>query len=268
MIRRDVKTEQTERVDRALRRLLPELSARQARDCFKARDVRLNGVRVPPDAVASAGDTLTVFYQETPVPALDIRLEDDNYVIINKAQGMPVQGEGSLEQLLARQLGAPVYACHRLDVMTGGLVLLARNGQALSVAEEAFAAHTVKKTYRALVRGCPEPREATLTAYLIKDAGAAKVRVLDRPAPGARTIQTAYRVIDPNPEISRVEVQLLTGRTHQIRAHMAHIGHPILGDDKYGDRALNRAHGAKRQVLWSTRLMLWDGREVEVKEGF
>ncbi|MCL1964186.1 MAG: RNA pseudouridine synthase, partial [Firmicutes bacterium] len=155
-----------------------------------------------------------------------------------------------------------------LDVMTGGLVLLAKDARALAVAEDAFARHALAKGYRALVRGCPTPKEAILTAYLRKDAERARVRVLDRAAEGTVPIETRYRVVEAGEEISRVEIGLITGRTHQIRAHMAHIGHPILGDDKYGDRAFNRDHGARRQKLWATRLVLWDGRAFEVEEGF
>ena len=94
-----------------------------------------------------------------------------------------------------------------------------------------------------------------MRAYLRKDAEIARVAVTDYPARGAQEIVTAYRVLEAG-EQSRLEVELITGRTHQIRAHLAHIGHPILGDDKYGDRALNRRLGLRRQQLWATRLVV------------
>ena len=104
------------------------------------------------------------------------------------------------------------------------------------------------------VKGCPARKEAVMRAYLRKDAKLSRVSVTDYPARGALEIVTGYRVMEPG-ECARLEVELMTGRTHQIRAHLAHIGHPILGDDKYGDRALNRQLGLRRQQLWATRLV-------------
>lgn len=257
-----------ERADRVLARLLPGMPAYRVREAFRKRDVKCNGRRIAPDSVVSAGDALLVYLDAPGETQLEIVGEDEQYLVVNKRQGIPVQGEGSLEALCARHAGAPVFACHRLDVMTGGLTLLAKTEAALKDAEEAFAARLVRKVYRAQVRGCPEPKEAALHAYLRKDAGAATVRVTDRPQPGALPIETRYRVVTPGGDISRVEIDLITGRTHQIRAHMASIGHPILGDDKYGDRALNRAHGARRQRLWAVGLTLWDGRAFSVEEPF
>jgi Pseudouridylate synthases, 23S RNA-specific len=257
-----------ERADKALRRLLPDVPAWVLRDAFSRRDVKRGEQRISPDAIVSGGDTLYVYLpaRAESMP-LQIVFEDDAYLVVCKRQGMSVQGEGSVEVLAARHMGKPAHACHRLDVMTGGLLLLAKTEQALSVAEDAFANHALTKTYRALVRGCPAPREATLTAYLRKDADRATVRIFDRPAPGSLPIETRYRVLAAG-EVSRVEIDLVTGRTHQIRAHLAHIGHPVLGDDKYGDRAFNRTHGARRQRLWATRLVLWDGRAFETQEPF
>ena len=118
------------------------------------------------------------------------------------------------------------------------------------------------------MRGTPEPAEKTLRAWLLKDAQAAHVRVLDAPQKGALPIETRYRVLSEEGGLSRLEVDIPTGRTHQIRAQLAHIGHPILGDDKYGDRALNRKYGVRAQRLWAVRLTLWDGRAFETKEPF
>lgn len=257
------------RADKTLARHLPELPGWQLRGLFAKRDVRLNGQRIGADAIVSAGDVLHVFLpDETPAP-LDIVLDDDDYLIVNKRQGMPVQGEGSVESVWLRQGGQPVFACHRLDVQTGGLVLLAKHPTALARAEQAFANHTLQKTYQAIVRGRPEPSEAALHAFLRKNADAAKVRVFDSPVAGAVPIETRYRVLTPAGDgATLLRVDLITGRTHQIRAHLAHIGHPILGDDKYGDRAFNRTHGTRRQKLWATRLTLWDGRTFEVDPAF
>ena len=254
---------------KALEKLFPEVPARLLREALAKRDVKQNGARIGADAQVKPGDTLIAFVPAFLKEALDIVFEDEAYLVVNKPKGVPVTGgTASLEGLCARHTGAPVFACHRLDVMTGGLTLLAKGEEALFAAERAFKARELKKTYRALVRGCPSPREAALCGYLRKDEKAARVAVLDRPAPGALPIETRYRVIEEGEGVSRLEVDLITGRTHQIRAHLAHIGHPILGDDKYGDRAFNRVHGARGQRLWATRLTLWDGRTFSVREPF
>ena len=244
----------------AVAALFPELSPRQVRNAFRARDVKRNGARVPADAQALPGDVITVFCGEAEQPA-QILFEDKDFLILVKRQGMPTQGPGSAETLCARHCGAPVFACHRLDAQTGGLLLLAKN-------EPAFAAHRVRKVYHCLVRGAPQPAEKTLRAWLEKDAQAARVRVWDSPRGGALPIETRYRTLAREGELSRLEVEIPTGRTHQIRAQLAHIGHPILGDDKYGDRALNRRFGVRAQQLWAVRLTLWDGRTFETSEPF
>ncbi len=256
------------RADKALRGLLPTLPAWQIRDLFAKKDVRLNGKRVPPDALVQPGDTLCVFAPGDAPDLQEIIFEDASYIIINKRQGVATQGEASAEAQCAAHTGAPVFACHRLDVQTGGLLLLAKHEAARAAAEAAFRDHTVQKTYRAVVVGCPSPRDAALHAYLRKDADAARVRIFDAPAPHALPIETRYRVLESGSGIARLEIDLITGRTHQIRAHLAHIGHPVLGEDKYGDREANRRYGARKQKLWATGLMLWDGRRFWVNEGF
>ena len=251
----------------AVAALFPELSPRQVRNAFRARDVKRNGARVPADAQTLPGDVITVFCGEAEQPA-QILFEDKDFLILVKRQGMPTQGPGSAETLCARHCGAPVFACHRLDAQTGGLLLLAKNEPAREEAVAAFAAHQVRKVYHCLVRGAPQPAEKTMRAWLEKDAQAARVRVWDSPRGGALPIETRYRTLAREGELSRLEVEIPTGRTHQIRAQLAHIGHPILGDDKYGDRALNRRFGVRAQQLWAVRLTLWDGRTFETSEPF
>lgn len=254
------------RADKVLATLLPEVLPRDLREAFARRDVKRNGQRIAADAGVSSGDALAVFVRQ--VQPLQVVHGDEAYVVINKPQGMPTQGPGSIEAVYAREHGEALEACHRLDVQTGGLLLLARSEAARMQAEEMMAAHKVGKTYEAIVCGVPQPEEAVLHAFLRKDADAAKVTILGHPAPHALSIETHYRLLDTDGTVSRLEVGLITGRTHQIRAHLAHIGHPILGDDKYGDRAMNRRYGLRKQLLWATRLVLWDGREFTARAEF
>lgn len=257
-----------ERADKLLTKCLPGMAGWQLHAAFLHRDVKCNGKRISQQTILSPGDTVHIYTPYASDMQIACVYQDDEYVVLHKMPGLEVQGPLSVESIASGQFGIPLMACHRLDVQTGGLLLLAKTEMALKTAQQHFAMHTIAKTYRALVLGCPSPQEATLHAYLRKDAENATVSVTKHYVKGALPIETRYRVVTPDAAISRVEVDLITGRTHQIRAHMAFIGHPILGDDKYGDRARNKACGVYRQMLWCVKLTLWDGRTFAVQEGF
>ncbi|MBQ2990945.1 MAG: RluA family pseudouridine synthase, partial [Clostridia bacterium] len=221
------------------------------------------------------------------LPGVDVVFEDEHVLLINKPQGLqsqnednPLAGDSALTRAKAYLEGRgektdQLHLCHRLDVQTGGLLLLVKDDEAFESAMHAFAQRTFRKYYTCRVKGCPARREATMHAFLRKDNQIARVAVTDYPARGAMEIVTAYRVVREQ-EHAVLEVELITGRTHQIRAHLAHIGHPILGDDKYGDRMLNRSLGVKRQQLWATRLVVQaegalsylNGREFSIGNPF
>ena len=147
---------------------------------------------------------------------------------------------------------APV---HRLDNKTCGLCLFAKNPRAHAVLLEAFKHRTVEKYYICLVRGIPKPPAATCSAFLLKDAARGVVQILDQSRPGARPITTGYETLSAGP-VSRLRVHLITGRTHQIRAHLAALGHPVLGDDLYGDRSFNRLQKSRSLKLCAAELTL------------
>jgi len=171
--------------------------------------------------------------------------------------------------------------CHRLDRNTGGLVIIAKNKAAHDFIIEKLESREIKKYYQCLVAGKMEKKEARLHAYLWKDAAKSRVFISERKKPGAQEIITAYKVLeyDRDNDISRLEIELVTGRTHQIRAHMAYIGHPVIGDGKYGRNVINRAYGLKQQALWACRLKFdftqcvahmkyLNGKEICVEPGF
>ena len=157
-------------------------------------------------------------------------------------------------------------ACHRLDNKTCGLVVLAKNQHAETILTQAFKERTMDKRYLCLVRGQPKPAAATCHAWLVKDAQAARVTILDHPASNARAIVTAYETLQAGP-VSRLKVHLITGRTHQIRAHMAALGHPLLGDDVYGDHLFNRQQHARRLMLCAAELTMDTGGALPALDG-
>lgn len=265
-----------QRIDACLRRFLPELPPHVLRESFQRRDVKLDGKRVKPDARVSEGQLVQVYYMESAAPTVDVVYEDDDVLLINKRAGISVEpdekGGACLTELAHKHLlksdaaACPPRPCHRLDNQTCGLILFAKNDRAEEILLRAFRERSMDKRYICLVRGMMKPPAATCKAYLLKDAQAARVTILDHPAPGARSIATAYETLDSGP-ISRLRVHLLTGRTHQIRAHMAALGHPLLGDDVYGDRAFNRLHHARRLMLCAASLTLDTGGELPQLDG-
>ena len=246
-------------VRRYIRRAWPLLSERALAEAFRRRDVKLNGARCAAGELARGGDRLQVYVAaEFPLDAL---FDDGKLLACAKPAGLPVDldrdGVGAdtlLMRLRARNPGAELL--HRLDAQTGGVLLAALHADVLERGLLAFKEHALRKTYRAVALGGFERAEGELRDYLVKDASSATVRVLQRPEPGAKPIVTRYRVLsDLGGGRTLVELEPVTGRTHQLRAHMAFFGHPLLGDDKYGDR------GAKARGL-----CLWC-REIEVLEG-
>lgn len=261
---------------------VPQWAIRQA---MKSRDVRIDGVRACGDVRVRAGWEIRAFFpkaamegREKSRPMPPIIYEDEHILLIDKPQGLasqnddePTAGDNALTRAIAyrRSKGDQtdrVRLCHRLDVQTGGLLLFAKDDAAYDAAVQAFSERMLDKYYTCRVKGCPAQRERVMRAYLRKDAEISRVSVTDYPARGALEIVTGYRVVEPG-EFARLEVKLMTGRTHQIRAHLAHIGHPILGDDKYGDRALNRRLGLRRQQLWATGLVFHAGGALAYLDG-
>ena len=247
-----------QRIDACLRRFLPEIPQPVLRDAFRRRDVKLDGKRVKPDVRVSAGQKVQVYCMEQNTALIDVVYEDDDVLLVNKRAGVSVEadekGGVSLTELAHRYLqqkdptaDAP-RPCHRLDNQTCGLCLMAKTPRAEEILLQAFKERTMDKRYICLVRGMMKPPAATCHAWLIKDAKAAQVTVLDHSAPGAKPIITEYETIESGP-ISRLRVHLVTGRTHQIRAHMAALGHPLLGDDVYGDRAFNRTQKVQGKLM-------------------
>ena len=231
------------------------------RTLLKNRDVRVNGVRVSSDVPLRRGDEVAYYLSAAQAArtGFAVLFEDDNVIVADKESG--VNSEAVFSALSER---GEAHFIHRLDRNTAGLLIFAKNAQAAEELLAAFRTRRVIKEYLALVAGTPSPKHAVLTAYLKKDAVRATVRISGRPV--GEKIVTEYEVLAPG-DMALLKVTLHTGKTHQIRAHLAHIGHPIVGDEKYGDHAFNRAHHATRQRLIAKSLTLHTEGELAYLAG-
>lgn len=223
--------------------------------CFsrllKAKDIRVNGVKTGDNIALKTGDIVTYYTtkEQEAKPSHSAIYADGFVYIADKCTG--VNTEALAEEL--REMGdfRPV---HRLDRNTSGLIVFARTEEAERGLLLAFKERQVTKIYQCICKNNFKKNHEILTAYLKKDDVSAKVVVFDKPISGAVKIITEYKVLNSNGGLALVEVTLHTGKTHQIRAHMAHIGCPVLGDEKYGDEALNAKYNARRQRLVAKRL--------------
>lgn len=206
---------------------------------LRKKDILVNDVRVKDNVILNSGDSVTVYITDNYLfkqVHLDIVFEDDNIAVINKPSGIEVVDENSssetLTTMLEKQIQASVFPCHRLDRNTSGLVLFAKNEESLSILLEKFKNKEISKFYKCKVYGIPKKTSATLEAYLFKDNKKSFVYIYDTPKTGSVKIITSYKVLktDAKQNTSILEVELHTGKTHQIRAHLAHIGLPIIGD--------------------------------------
>lgn len=250
-------------LEKYLRRAWPLVPGRVFRELLKKKDARVNGVRSDGKAPVRGGDTLCLYADAKWFePAPDVLWTDDRLIVAVKPQGLPVDadrdGVGADTLLTRLQRRWPnARLCHRLDAATGGIVLATADDAVYAQALEAFKAHRIRKEYHALALNRFEKKQGTLRAWLVKDARRAEVRVLHRDAPNAKPIETRYRAGDAAAEgLYHVWLEPVTGRTHQLRAHMADFGHPLLGDDRYGDRAANRRFTGAPLCLWHEKCFI------------
>lgn len=252
---------------------------------IRLKKIKVNRKRAENGTLLSEGDVVQCFLADEffekkasdislsrITPRLDIIYEDENILLVNKRAGVSVhEDEHGAQDTLILQIQAYLYQkgeydveceqsfapalCNRIDKNTSGIVIAAKTAEALRIMNEKIKLREIDKFYLAAVHGIPSPSQATIRGYLLKDEKTKTVKIYEKNPPrGAKEIVTKYKVIAKKKDSSLIEVELLTGRTHQIRAHMAYIGHPLLGDGKYGVNKADRAQGYKHQALSSYKL--------------
>lgn len=239
----------------------PYLSCNVFYKTLRQKDIKINGSRINSDCTIFQNDELLVYISDDLLSIsinLDIVYEDKNILIINKPANIEVTGNDSLTNIVHQKFYNDSFLpmpCHRLDRNTTGLVLFAKNEESLTILLDKFKNHEIKKYYLAWVYGIPSVKQARLESFLFKDTKKSVVYISDFFKSGYQKIVTSYSLLKSfDNNSSLLEVKIETGKTHQIRAHLAHIGYPIIGDGKYGINSINKQFGCKFQQLQAFKL--------------
>lgn len=281
------KNDANQRLDKYIRKSLPNLPQTLMYKYIRIKRIKVNGKRAEISTILKVGDIIDMYindeFFEKPETrydftgaskSIDIIYEDENIVLLNKKPGLLCHPDDKeyVDTLITR-LKRYLYdkgeylpdeensftpsLVNRIDRNTGGIVIAAKNAESLRIMNAQMKSRNLKKFYLCVVHGILERDSGLLEGYLLKNEKKNLVKVTKNQTEGSKEIKTKYRALskDYKKDLTLVEVQLLTGRTHQIRAHFSSIGHPLLGDGKYGTNKLNKDFGYKKQFLYSYKLI-------------
>ena len=241
---------------------IPQVSYHTLQKILRKKDVIVNRVRVAKDVQLQKGDFVEIYCPDREVKYFSVVYDDENIIVVNKAFGIIVAEkdktrphEISLQELVQKHCKKPVFALHRIDMNTSGLVVFCKTPKVFDEMKNAMKNHQVKKTYLAEVVGKFNLPPATHCAFLVKDTRTHSVRVAgEKTSPRAVEISTFAALVEMRDKTSIVRVQISNGKTHQIRAHMAFLGFPLVGDNKYGKKTDNKKFGTRKQKLLAQKL--------------
>lgn len=249
------------KLDKFLKDNIDNLSNNLFYKTLRKKDIKINGKRISENVAVFENDEILVYIPDNLLESninLDVVYEDKNILLINKPTNIEVTGNQSLTSIVHKKYsncGFLPMPCHRLDRNTCGLILFAKNNEALTILLDKFKHHEIEKHYLALVYGIPKKKYEKLEAYLFKDSTKSQVYISSIPKKGYSKIITTYNLLEKYPNnTSLLDVEIETGKTHQIRAHLAYIGLPIIGDGKYGINEINKKMKSKYQKLASCSL--------------
>lgn len=280
------KNDAGQRLDKFLSKSVRGLPQSLMYKYIRTKKIKVNRARTQQNYMLCLGDTVQLFIRDeffdSPErddsalsrikPKISVVYEDENILLCNKRPGVLVhEDDAAQDNTLIMHIKAYLYGkgeydpeseqsfapalCNRIDRNTGGIVIAAKNAEALRCMNEKIRNDEVSKFYYCVVHGKMPKKQDTLEAYLVKDSDRNQVRIFNEQVGNSKNIITKYKVIKEKDGLSLLEIELVTGRTHQIRAHMAHIGHPLVGDGKYGINREDRQRGYKYQALYAYRLV-------------
>ncbi len=279
------KNDAGQRLDKFLTKAVKGLPTSLMYKYIRTKKIKVNRARTEQKYVLQEGDVVQLFIKDeffdspekdnsalsSITPKLTVVYEDENVILVNKRPGVLVhEDDEGKDNTLIMHIKAYLYQkgeydpeneqsfapalCNRIDRNTGGIVIGAKNAEALRVMNEKIKNDEISKFYYCVVHGKMPKKSDTLTGFLLKDSDKNQVKIFDKQVKGSKNIITKYKVVSEKNGMSLLEIELVTGRTHQIRAHMSYIGHPLLGDGKYGINKDDRAKGYKYQALYAYRL--------------